>query len=110
MTRVRVLQEARRIILNGYLPHHKMTEAFDGAGNSVSCLHPDAVQFSLFSAIKRAVRNLTEDTHHTRPYLYEQAADPIYAQFPTIGATLDFLATASVEEVVALIDKVLEGF
>lgn len=110
MTRVRVLLEAKRLLEIGYLPQ-SFIPATDAVGDPVSLFDPRAVAFTLPSAVKRAVFNLTGEAFDThRQKLYNEAYEPLCVGFKRYELALAWMKKASKEETLALIDKTLEGF
>jgi len=110
MTRVRILEGAKRLLLAGYLPHGKIT-CTDIHDNPVSVSHPDAAKFTLFSAIERAIFNQTGSPPFERIALYEAATEPVinYLGGDTIEA-FEKMRTMSQEQTLKMINNILKSW
>lgn len=108
MTRIRIIQMAKRLITDHYLPLTRHCFATTAVGENVSYMHPDAVNFSLTGAIERAIYNQTGDDYSQRDDLYAASYDPIIRRLGGIGPSRIFLETATEKMVHHLLKEQLD--
>jgi len=108
MTRIRILQLAKKLITEHYLPlsHHRL--ATTAVGENVAYCHPDAVNFSLVGAIERAIYNSTGDDYNLRGDLYEASIGPLITRLGGRGPTRVFLEIAPEKAIHHLLDEQLK--
>ena len=108
MTRIRILQLAKKLLTDHYLPLSRTCFATTAVGENVSYSHPDAVNFSLVGAIERAIYNSTGDDYSLRGDLYDASIDPLIRRLGGIGPSRIFLETATEKMIHHLLKEQLE--
>lgn len=106
MTRVRILQQAIKLLEAGFLPYGGQI-ATDNVGHPVSYMHPYAVNFTVVGAVQRAILLTTGDHYNDRIPLYNAAFDPIIEKLGGILKASQWFETATQEEIITLLKQQL---